>query len=119
MGSAAISFHCLKIGHLDNDKEWVGILVSRYQDTNGVQRGLWTLTMPVEGPYFLKAPRGVPAGGEALDPGGDGGGVAAPAEGELLPRPRLHAALHRHARAQGHRVHPLLPAAARRRVCRS
>ena len=36
MGSAAISFHCLKIGHLDNDKEWVGILVSRYQDTNGV-----------------------------------------------------------------------------------
>ena len=81
--------------------------------------GLWTLTMPVEGPYFLKAPRGVPAGGEVLDPGGDGGGVAAPAEGELLPRPRLHAALHRHARAQGHRVHPLLPAAARRRVCRS
>ena len=73
---------------------------------------------------FSKAPRGVPAAGEVLDPAGDGRGVAAPAEGELLPRPRprprprLHPALHRHARAQGHGVHHLLAAAARRRVCR-
>ena len=69
-----------------------------------------------------KAPRGVPAGGEVLHPAGDGRGVPAPAEGELLPRPRprprLHTALHRHARAQGHGVHHLLAAAARRRVCR-
>ena len=71
-----------------------------------------------------QGPRGVPAGGEVLHPAGDGRGVPAPAEGELLPRPRprprprLHAALHRHARAQGHGVHHLLAAAARRWVYR-